>query len=182
MSNGRAERMAGTIKKGIKQAVLRSDALWLTFVNQVVYGYRRRKPSGQQSPFFLMYGVHHRLCVADPKPLLHDPANLANRCYETIAVQSHRAAKGASSSKRLPTNNNVFHYNVGDMVWVAKGRAIGPMKMRAFQSPWYRPCKVVSAKHPRYELITSNGKVSREAIHACWSMACCLRPVRGNHN
>lgn len=116
MSNGRAERMVRTIKKGMKQAVFRSDAAWPTVVNQVVYGYRRRTLPGQQSPFFLMYGVHLRLCAADPKPFLNDPANLACRCYETLAVQSHRAAKGASSSKLMHSNNKVLHYSVDDMV------------------------------------------------------------------
>lgn len=109
--------------------------------------------------FFLLFGVQPRLCPVDPDPLLNSNTNLVYCYLETLAVQSHRAAKPAIKIDQKKLSNKEFYYNVGDMDWVTKEKSIGGMKVRAFESPWYRPGKAVTAKYPRHGLLTSNGKV-----------------------
>lgn len=180
MSNSRAERMIRTIKQGVNLAFTRSDAPLPPVGNQVVFGNCRRKPAGQHFLFFLMYGVQPGLCVVDPTQLMIHSTKIFFCCFKSLAVQSHRAAKYPTKGQRILSNSKVIQYNVGDMVWVAKGKAIESMKIRAFQLQWYESCKIVAAKHPRYEHQTNNGKVSPEPIRACRLKAGYLRPTGGN--
>lgn len=56
MSSGRAERMAGTIKRAISKKLSVSSIEWEEAIPKVLYGYRRRKGTKGNSPFELLYG------------------------------------------------------------------------------------------------------------------------------
>lgn len=60
MSNGKAERMVGTIKRSIRKTLLGHGAAtckWESALKQILYGYRRRRLSEGFTLFALMYGV-----------------------------------------------------------------------------------------------------------------------------
>ena len=92
MSNGRAERMVGTIKRSLGKTAYRNRKKWDEEVPFVVYGYRRRQMSEGFSPFELMYGVPPRMQGNDAKPLLNCTTD-AHRELELMAVTSARAAR-----------------------------------------------------------------------------------------
>lgn len=165
MSNGRAERMVGTIKRSIGRLINDGGISWDQAVVKTVFGYRRRPLAEGISPFQLLYGVSPRLM-----PTEKDGGNgimtLSHRRMEILAAlgpRAQRAQGGKTSAKRrLPGKE----YAVGDLVLVAHGSALTNMKWPSFKSKFYGPCKVVSAKHPRYILRSSTGKHTRVAIHA----------------
>lgn len=151
-------------------------------MNQVVYGYPHSTRLGKLSSFFLPFGVQARLCLVHPDSLLIDPTNSVFCCFEALAAQLHQAAKTAKNNDQKRLSNEVVYHDVGEMGWVAKGKNVGAMKVGAFESPWYGPCKVINAKYPRYELLTSNGKVSRKPIHAHRLMVYRACPTAENNN
>lgn len=57
MSNGRAERMVGTIKKAVGRLVEGKSRKWANMYEKAVAGYRRRPLRTGKSPFELLYGV-----------------------------------------------------------------------------------------------------------------------------
>lgn len=162
MSNGRAERMVGTVKKAIAKTLLNEDTTWVQSIPQVLYGYRRRRLAGDLSPFQLMYGVVPRFSSLDPSPLLDDPADQHARTLELFAIQSARAGRDLP---RGPSSSDDVRYSVGDQVMVAKGRAFGAVKLPVWECKWFGPCVVETALHPRYTLRSSNGKITRRPIH-----------------
>lgn len=167
MRNGNTEPMVGGLKQAVKETILKSGQLWPDLVAQGVYGYRRWAVGNHLSPFLLIYGIQLRLCSSDANLLLNLPFQEFSRVVETLAVQSHRLQHGTEEKKnssRLEYNIGLF--NVGKWVWVAKGKAIGALKIRSFESKWYQQCLIVVVKHLRYVLLTDNGNTSRESIHA----------------
>ena len=65
MSNGRAERMVGTLKRAIKKMVLKEGSSWDLVLPDALYGYRRRRLESWYSPFQLLYGIPPRMAVDD---------------------------------------------------------------------------------------------------------------------
>ena len=61
ISNGRAERMVGTLKAAIRKTVLEIGMEWDKALTQVLYGYHRRTMKNGVLPFELMYGVPPRM-------------------------------------------------------------------------------------------------------------------------
>lgn len=57
-------------------------------------------------------------------------------------------------------------FQVGDLVLIARGKALGTVKWPAFSSKFYRPCMVVNANHPRYRLTSAHNRYTRQDIHA----------------
>lgn len=76
MSNGRAERMVGSMKKAVSETVLTPEKTCVGAVPAILYGFRRRRLEGHLSPFFLMYEVVPRLSDRDQDPLHMDPCAL----------------------------------------------------------------------------------------------------------
>ena len=62
MSNGRAERMVGTLKKAVLKKTLFSHMEWDVALSQVVAGYRRRRLADGSSPFELIMAYRPVLC------------------------------------------------------------------------------------------------------------------------
>lgn len=50
--------------------------------------------------------------------------------------------------------------DVGDEVWIAKGKSFGSSITRAFETKWCEPGLIMEAGHPRYVLQTSGNKVT----------------------
>ena len=163
MSNGRVERMVGSIKRAIAKTIFNGHVNWVESIPDILFGYRRRRLAGHPSPFQLMYGVPPRMTPRDPTPLLQEPLDPRSRALETFAIKSERASRDLV---HRPSSPDKKQYRVGDRVLVAKGRALGALKMPAFECKWAGPCTVISARHPLYRLELHHGKVSRKAIHA----------------
>ena len=86
MSNGREERMVGTLKAAVRKTVLEMGMEWDKALTQDLYGYRRRTLRNGVSPFELMYGVPPRM---DPRAemgaSLVVPSSDVHRCLEIPA-------------------------------------------------------------------------------------------------
>lgn len=165
MSNGKAERMVGTIKRSVKKMLLGTDTTWPKVLQSVLYGYRRRSLSGGPSPFERMYGAAPRMDVADI--VVTGASTLHTRAVELLALTSVRAQQVEQATSVLPAQLPTMHFDVGDLVLVACGPSLTSMgKLPAFTSPYYGPCRVLAARHPRYEMMSPQGRISREPIHA----------------
>ena len=167
MSNGRAERMVGTLKTAVRKTVLETGMEWDKALIQVLYGYRRRALSNGVSPFELMYGVPPRM---DPRAeigaSLVVPSSDIHRRLELLAGSVPRAIRsGASEEKRVAVASSHF-FRQGEKVLVARGTAFGGTKWPANVSKFYGPCSILEARHPRYVLESRHGRISRKPIHA----------------
>ena len=166
MSNGRAERMVGTIKRSLAKSAFKNSTNWDQLLTQTIYGYRRRRLAEGFSPFELMYGVPPRMGQADQKPLLH-ASTTNNRSIELSAASAARATRINSQENISQKPIRTRQFSVGDQVLVAKGQALSSsVKWPPLTSRYYGPCEIVKAKHPRYHLTSRNKKISRTPIHA----------------
>lgn len=182
MSNGRAERMVGTLKKAVRKMVLGQGLYWEKSLPKVFFGYRRRRLAGGVSSFELMYGVPPRIEPADKPPLII-PSTIAHRNMELMATDATRATRGSKQSESLAPNiTESREFRVGEEVLVAKGVALNPaQKWPALSSKFYGPCRIVRAYHPRYHLVSTHGRNSRRAIHARRLMPFNRKPKHGGN-
>lgn len=65
ISNGRAERMVGTIKSSIGRVFVSCLNKWDVVVGAVVFGYRHHPLRDGYSPFELLYGVMPKTFLSD---------------------------------------------------------------------------------------------------------------------
>ena len=86
MSNGRAERMVGTIKRGIAKTIFSEKKPWTSTIEDVLFGYRRRRMGPHLSPFHLLYGVPPRMTPFDSPEMFDDRQNPEERQIETLAI------------------------------------------------------------------------------------------------
>lgn len=124
MSNGKVKRVLGAIKQSIKQTTLSTGGSWPKLINQVVYGYLSRLLAWQRSPFFLVYGVQPRLCSVDSEPLFANPMDPSFRLLETLSIHSSREIPATRKRPIMKYISRSVYYKVGDMLWVANGKAI----------------------------------------------------------
>ena len=167
MSNGRAERMVGTLKKAVRKMVLGQGVSWEKSLPKVLFGYRRRRLAGGVSTFELMYGVPLRIEPADKPPMII-PSTIAHRNMELMATDATRASRASKQSESIAPNiTESREFSVGEEVLVAKRAALNPaQKWPALSSKFYGPCRIVKADHRRYYLVSMHGRNSRRAIHA----------------
>lgn len=167
MSNGRAERMVGTIKRAIGKMVLKNVQAWDEVLPSVLYGYRRRALSSGLSPYQLLYGVKPRMPFEMNVDNFVSQSSTTGRSAEILALQNARA--NAIYKKRSPQVDptRVRTFSVGDKVLVARGQALSSsIKWPSFTSKYYGPCQIVSAHHPRYTLVSRHNRYTRQGIHA----------------
>ena len=168
MSNGKAERMVGTIKSGVKRVCDSGAMDWDEALPQVLFGYRRRRGPSGFSPFELLFGQAPRM-TAQEHPDLTVGETENSRKSQLIATAAWRATR--SNPKSNPRESiiaeKVIKYQVGDKVLVAHGQAVAsPATWPSFKSKYYGPCTVMNSKHPYYELKSQTGRHTREGIHA----------------
>ena len=159
MSNGRAERIVGTLKKAVKKMVQGQGVSWENSVPKVLFGYRRRRLAGGVSPFELMYGFLPRIEPAYKPPMII-PSTIAHTNMELMATDATRASRASKQSKSLTPNiTESRELSVGEEVLVAKGAALNPaQKWPALSSKFYGPCRIVKADHPRYYLVSTHAR------------------------
>ena len=174
MSNGRAERMVGTIKRSLGKTAYRNRKKWDLEVPFVVYGYRRRQMAEGSSPFELMYGVPPRMQENDAKPLLSCTTDI-HREMELMATASARASRVLRQNQDRKVSGKERRYDVGDMVLLAKGKSL-TAPTRVFSTKYQGPFRVTEVGHPRYHLVSSGGRHSRKPIHARRLIPYILRP------
>jgi len=165
MSNGRAERMVGTLKSCIGRLCESQPRNWMKKLSQAVYGYRRRAMDSGVSPFELMYGVPPRLVSTDP--VVGHEVGEEGRRLESLAALSVRASRSVGARDQLKKPKKDKEFEIGQRVLVAHGRAFTTTsKWPVFTSKYYGPCTIVGAQHPRYVLKSSSGRFTRKSIHA----------------
>ena len=164
VSNGKAERMVGTIKKATgRLAKNRKD--WHKHYMAAVRGYRVRPLFHGKSPFELLYGCRPRI-IPGGAPVL-SACTEGERFVELMSLDGIRAThakKIEDSRKRVATTEE---FAVGCSVLVAYGKALDPtFKWPAFKPKYYGPCTIVKSKHPLYSLTSDGGRRTRTGIHA----------------
>ncbi len=92
MSNGRAKRMVGTLKRAIKKMDLKESSSWYLVLPDALYGYRRRRLESGYSPFELLYGIPPRMEVDDVAHLV-TASEIQHREIELASALSKRANK-----------------------------------------------------------------------------------------
>lgn len=101
MSNGRAERMVGSIKKALAESVYPNGQPWTKYLPSVVFGYRRKEKHGNPSPFELMCGTSPRMNGDDPACLGTYPFNFSTREVELMTTLSDRARQCEKQRKQV---------------------------------------------------------------------------------
>ena len=155
--------MVGTIKRGIANNIFSEKKLWPSKIEDVLFGYLRRRMGPHLLPFHLLYGVPPRMTPFDSPAMSDDPQNPEEREIETLAIQSARARRDQVARSDGPP---IETFKDGDLVLVARAKALGALKMPPFESKWFGPCKVMRASHPLYDLRLANGKKTRKPIHS----------------
>ena len=95
MSNGRAERMVGTLKRSIRKTIVGAAyaiVRWDDALSHALYGYHRRKMEVGLSPSELLYEVLPRMAPGDQEPLL-GVAKVRHREMELLHAGAMRATR-----------------------------------------------------------------------------------------
>ena len=120
MSNGRAEKMVGTLKAAVCKAVLEIGMEWDKAITEVLYGYRRRAMKNGVSPFESLYGVPPRMdssAKIGASPVI--PSLEHQRRLELLAASALRAIRsGASAGKRIGVASSQFFQQGKGCSWL----------------------------------------------------------------
>ena len=95
MSNGKEERMVGTINNSIRQTLLGKGSPaseWKEISNQVLYRYRIGEMESGLSPFKLMYGIAPKN-RKEPEPSSLTTGNISSRELELMDPLGKRATR-----------------------------------------------------------------------------------------
>ena len=86
----------------------------------------------------------------------------------------------AMRSDRKPPKQEIGgirKFEVGEYMLVDKGTALSAtVKWPSFSPKYFGPCRIVTARHPRYCLVLEHGRHSRTEIHARRLMLLGQRP------
>ena len=156
--NGIAERMVGTMKRGIQKMSRDRNVDWDVCLDSVLYGYRRRMGPDGKSPFEILYGVPARFPHESNNYFLKENEKDMARKLEISMVLSMRAERLVP---RMISGERKF--SVGDKVLLRRGMAPTGPKIEA--KMWFGPFEITSANHPRYVLKNAPGRISRKAVH-----------------
>lgn len=159
MSNGKAERMAGTIKKSIKKWCKTMGeigrTLWFHSYLDIHEKQLLETLSVSASTWSsVIHGVPSRFTGDKMIPPSFSTRNTECWTLELLVVQSSRVKKAERSSfgQHLFDKHNVVQSSVGEEVLVAKGKTYGSAEIRDFERKWYGPCLLLQAQHPGYVL------------------------------
>ena len=153
ISNGRAERMVGTIKREIgKMVQSRPNDSDRVFSN-VLYGCRRRKLASGFSSYELMYGIVSRMPLEYSNDANFEDSTAENRNMETLAIATYRATHMNLVTERPFRSAATENFKDGDFVLVARGKALGShIKFPPFSSRFYATYTITSANHAQCSL------------------------------
>ena len=166
-TNGMVENLNGTLGRSIaKYLVGQPRKCWDLYLNQALYHARvRTHTTTEQSPFYMLYGVHPRLLDDEvgPMPETDDLREDPGPMMETIRAETQRRTE-----LREKTNKRYFDrtqvrpatFEEGDWVLVRRGN---PRKWEArFWGP-YKVNRVMWAN--TYELTKPSGQRVKDLIH-----------------
>lgn len=113
MSNGRAERMAGTIEHSKAKIISSTNQEIGQAQNKMLCGYRRRELNYGYPPFELLYGTRPRMQPSDSLSML-SASNFINPIHENLACSVTRAHRVDQEPLRK-TNHRFSHtFELGD--------------------------------------------------------------------
>ena len=157
-SNGRAERMVGTIKNAILKMAGNKKEHWDASLPVIFSEYQRRPLRGGPSPFELMFGVLPRM--GEQRLAAETSNNPQTRAVELLACWSKRSDRIVTEMPML-----VAQFQEGELVLLYNKKKLTGMKLPFGEPLWFGPYRVTRASHPRYELRLDTGK-TRRPIHA----------------
>lgn len=141
MSNGKAKRMVGTLKRAVACLITNGTIPSGEALYKVVYGYRRRRASSGLFSFELM-SVHPPRVVPIEFGALSSTQDETARAAETIAKSGLRASR-ALQKQTQGEKFNVKKLSVGSLVLLSQGTAIQQsVKWPDFQSKSIGPYKL----------------------------------------
>lgn len=173
-TNGRVERMVGTIKSALRRTLLQDPTLeWNVALDRIIFAYRCRPGPDGVSPFELMYETIPRLGSDRGPGLLMDASTQRSLSIQlTTARRAERHNRmnnllglQATPAERIRVGTEPPHlYKTGDMVLLRRSRN---RVKSLIESPWKGPFVVHATAHPRYFLRTVGHprRVSRNSIH-----------------
>lgn len=149
-SNGRAERMVGTIKKQVAERVFQKQQSCNAAIRPISYGYQRKAKYRQPGSFQLMYGVVPRRSGDELFSMVGIPVRLLSEELQRSSALSLTASRSEQQNPRLRSTKAPHErkFEHEDEVIVARGKALGKLKTGAFQSKWYEQCQVVVENCP----------------------------------
>ncbi len=101
MTNGKVERMVGTVKRSLKKMVLfNRDREWNTLHQNVLYGYHRGRQESGFSPFQILHEIAPRFLSMESIPLL-SVCSTGRRCEHFELLRLNLVAE---SSEEVPRN------------------------------------------------------------------------------
>lgn len=145
MLNERAERMVGSLEKLVAETEFQEQQVCIAAIKSVLYGYQRKVKYGQPSQFQLIYIVVPMMFGDKTFSMAGLPASLLSLELELVSASSYRATKSNSENRQLRSRlwQTERRFKGEDEVLVVKGKILITVKPNAFQSWWYRPCRVV---------------------------------------
>lgn len=122
MSDGREERMVGTIQQTVGRPELKRADNWYKLYETFVSGYRRRPQQDGICAFELLYEVKPRLVLHEtPSFWSNDTSEQSVELFYTSCLRVDRAIR---NNKRIQTTNCIAKYSVCDLVLLTNGKAI----------------------------------------------------------
>lgn len=168
VSNGKAERMVKTMKKGVARLLQDRGDEWDQVVSAVAFGYCRRRRRDGISQFGLSYGVQPRLLPSIFGVTTSSDGDIYHKT-ELMALLGPRAVDARKKDRnRYSDVVKIETFAVGDKVLIAYRATLTAPKRKASQPKMCGPCKIARANHPRSDLFSKSGRHTSTSIHA-WS-------------
>ena len=150
--------MVGTFKKALQKVTRSESKEWDASLENVLYGYRRRRGQDGVAPFEILFGVKPRFAIESSVGVPAEEVLADVRPLElTLAL--------INSAERLATRSfqKEAHYQIGDRVLLRCGKQPEGSKYEARM--WLTPFKVTSVGHPRHVLENAPGRKSGKSVH-----------------
>lgn len=155
MSNGRDERMVGTIKQGIGRLLISCSVEWDRVMDKLSFGYCQRPFWSGLFTFQLLYEVKPRILPSDHGA----KAGVSTLKYceaKLLAVFGPEATRTEEKRRKaVQTNDRIDKFQVGDWEFVTNEDTFEGPKWPPFKSMFYGPFVVKKANHPLYALIST---------------------------
>lgn len=147
VSSGRAESMAGSMKKAIANVLTFEGLSWLFELPKALHIYRRWKGRAVVSPFGLMFGNPPKINEIESNSVIYGGTE-ESRMLKTLAVSIIISSKALSLSTCTTSEVNKVQFAIGSQDFLAKGHAVQrSFKWPTFESKYSAPYTVKESKH-----------------------------------
>ena len=155
--NGVVERIVGTLNDALQKVTRSESKEWDAYLDNVLYGYRRRPGPDGAAPFETLFRVKPRFAIESSSATPGEEVLANARPFELSLALTNRAE--LLVPRTFPKE---ARYQIGSRVLLRSGKqSEGPI----FEARmWLGPYKVISVEHPRYVLENAPGRKSRKPL------------------